>query len=359
MSKAIKRGKSWQVRVYDYTDDAGKQHNRSFTAPTKAEAEYLASEFKRSKRNRKHIGSEMTVGDAVDRYVELKALLSPTTLTAYRKVRKFAFPELMETRITRLSDEVIQQAINKEVLRIGQKGRPLSPKTVKNEYAVVSGALKEVCHLQFYVTLPKVQRHIIDIPEVEEVMKAIIGSDIELPCLLALWLSFSMSEIRGLMCSDIKDGYITINRVKVETDQGQVVKNTAKVETRLRKHKIPPYIMQLINDTSAYQKWLKSAENGFLVPTNRKSIYVRWKTICKEHNLGDLSFHKLRHLNCSVMASLGISEKVMLERGGWKTSYVPKSVYTHTFTSDREQADALIDSYFADFLKNAQEKTYT
>lgn len=27
---------TWRVRVYDYTDAAGRQHVRSFTAPTKA-----------------------------------------------------------------------------------------------------------------------------------------------------------------------------------------------------------------------------------------------------------------------------------------------------------------------------------
>lgn len=351
MGKAIKRGKSWRIQVYDYTDEFGHQHNRSFTAPTKAEVELLAADFKANRKRHRRSATDLTVGDAVDRYIELKALLSPTTLTAYRRVRAYAFPSLMGMKVNHLTDEIVQKAINMETIRLSPGGKPLSPKTVKNEYALVSGALKEICHLQFFVTLPKTQRHIKEIPEAEEVMSAIVGTEIELPCLLALWLSFSMSEIRGLMCSDIKDGYITINRVRVETDKGQVIKDTAKVETRLRRHKIPPYIMQLINDTSVYKEWLKSGKNALLVPQNRKSIYSRWKKICKDNGLGDLSFHSLRHINCSVMASLGISEKVMLERGGWKSSFVPKTVYTHTFASDRERADEMIDTYFSSLLK--------
>lgn len=351
MSKATKRGHSWNIRVYDYTDENGKRHNRSFTAPTKAEVELMAAEFKADKKHRtRRNSSDLTVGDAVDRYIELKALLSPTTLTAYRKVRKFAFPDLMVTKVSRLTEEDLQRAINRECQRIGQKGRPLSPKTVKNEYAVISGALKEICRLEFIVTLPKTQRHIKELPEAKKVMDSIRGTSIELPCLFALWLSFSMSEIRGLMYSDIKDGYITINRVKVETDQGQIVKDNAKMETRLRKHELPSYILQLITTSEGYQKWLKSAENGFIIPLNRKTIYEQWQTICKRNDLGHLSFHDLRHLNCSIMASLGISEKVIQERGGWRSSYVPSTVYTHSFRSDREKADQMIDSFFESLL---------
>jgi len=42
---------------------------------------------------------------------------------------------------------------------------------------------------------------------------AVQGTDIELATLLAMWLSFSVSEIRGLKKStSVKDRYITIVR---------------------------------------------------------------------------------------------------------------------------------------------------
>lgn len=358
MSKATKRGKMWRVRVYDYTDEQGKVHVRSFSGYSKAEAELKAAMF-RGEKERRVIPrqQDLTVGEAVDCYIELKALLSPTTLTAYRRIRKYAFPRLMPRKVSKLTDADLQLAVNEETERIGPNGKPLSAKTVKNEYALISGALREVCHLQFSVTLPKVQRHIKDLPEAADVMAAIIGTDIELPCLLALWLSFSMSEIRGLMASDVKDGYITINRTRVDTDQGPIIKETAKVENRLRRHKLPPYILSLITCSPVYKNWLRSGNNGLLVPFNRKTIYEKWTAACKRAGLGDLSFHDLRHVNCSVMASLQISEKVMQERGGWKSSFVPKSVYTHTFGSDRLAADAKIDTFFEAALAKLDQNT--
>ena len=36
---------NWRVRVYDYTDKDGKKHYKSFTASSKKEAMFLASEY--------------------------------------------------------------------------------------------------------------------------------------------------------------------------------------------------------------------------------------------------------------------------------------------------------------------------
>lgn len=345
MNKAKKRGSIWRVQVYDYTDTSGKQHNKSFTAATKAEAEYMAAQYKATKKRKSKSPGSITVREAVEKYIDLKALLSPTTIDSYGSVSEYAFRDLMNVPVARLTSESVQLAINKEAQRTTASGKQISAKTVKNEWSVISAALKEVCDVEFRVTLPKYQKHIKDYPNPPEVLGAIIGTDIELPCLLAIWLSFSMSEVRGIMCSDVKDGYVTINQTMVDTRKGPVLKDNAKVETRLRKHKIPPYILELINNTETYIKYAETGENQPLIAYNRSQIYGRWQTICRHNNL-DLSFHDLRHLNASVMNFLNFPTKLAQERGGWKTDYVMKSVYTHTFSEERDYYDGLINEYF-------------
>jgi integrase len=64
------------------------------------------------------------------------------------------------------------------------------------------------------------------------------------------------------------------------------------------------------------------------------------------NNLPHISFHRLRHINASVMAMLNIPEKTANERGGWSSDYTRKKVYTHTFAADRTAADRKIDEYF-------------
>lgn len=164
-----------------------------------------------------------------------------------------------------------------------------------------------------------------------------------------------MSEIRGLTYGSIKDGYIYIDQVMVDTEEGSVIKNNAKVETRLRKHEIPPYLSGLLMQTGNLSKDglnpLKSAKNDLIEPRTRAAIYGRWQTVCKQNNLGDLSFHDLRHYSASIgLNVLGISQKTMQERGGWSTPIVMNSNYSHVFSEERQRADQLFNAYFDDLL---------
>ena len=67
------------------------------------------------------------------------------------------------------------------------------------------------------IELPQVMERIVELPSAADVLRIIKGTDIELPVLLAAWLSFSMSEVRGLTKSkSISGDYITIREVVVD-----------------------------------------------------------------------------------------------------------------------------------------------
>jgi len=42
---------------------------------------------------------------------------------------------------------------------------------------------------------------------------------------------------------------------------------------------------------------------------------------------------------------LGVPDKYAMERGGWSTDNILKSVYQQTFSSKRRRVDAVIDDY--------------
>ncbi len=48
----------------------------------------------------------------------------------------------------------------------------------------------------------------------------------------------------------------------------------------------------------------------------------------------------------SIMLMLGVPDKYAMERGGWSTDSILKSVYQQTFTSERKRVDSVIDDYF-------------
>ena len=339
---------SWRVQVFDYKDDNGKNHYRSYTAPTKAEAEYMAAVFRKDRPQKEE---SMTVGEAIDRYIVLSPMLSPTTLARYRNVREHGFPDLMKKNVEDLTDEIVQTEINKESRRANERtGRPLAPKTIKNEYGVISSALKTVCNKSFNIRLPKNQKKPKELPPPEVIISLLNGSSIELPCLLSIWLSFSLSEIRGFKCSSIRDGYIYVDQVLVDVANLPVEKRDAKVDSRNRRQAIPDHIMQLITEQESWKHYTETGEDGPLIPLTRHQIYNRYKRIMEKNGL-EISFHDLRHMFASIMLTkLQIPEKVVQDEGGWSTPHVMKSVYSNTFTDSRRTADKIRDDFFESLL---------
>jgi hypothetical protein len=44
-----------------------------------------------------------------------------------------------------------------------------------------------------------------------------------------------------------------------------------------------------------------------------------------------------------------------MERGGWSTDNILKSVYQQTFSTEREKVDDLIDKYFSGIIRGLEE----
>lgn len=337
----------WRTRVYIGKTKSGKPRYKWITADTKAECAEIAQNLDKREIMAEidplqgpYLPRRATIGDVVDKYIDLCKTLSPTTVDGYERMRKNAFPHFMSVPIAGLTEQTVQQAVNIESFREGRLGR-ISPKTIANEWGLISSALWHIARLKFEIRLPQRQPKYKEYPEPQAVLDAVIGTDLELPCLLALWLSFSMSEIRGLMWSDIHEDIITINRTLVDVGIYPTVKDTAKTGARKRRHRLPPYLLDLLARTEHTSE--------FIVPQNHNVIYGRFKRLMAKHNL-DITFHDLRHLNASIMVALGVPDRYAMERGGWSTPYVMQRVYQHTFTSQRLAVDSLVDSYFADLI---------
>lgn len=341
---------AWNVMVFSHIED-GKRKYKSITRPTKAEVEYAAAEFKREKKQNKGHKVEHTVSQAISDYINLSEVLSPTTLQSYTKIQEFAFPGLMDMDVDSLRDIDVQQAINKECKRKSYRtGKPISPKTVKNEWALVASALKTVCNKSFNIRLPKIARHNEDLPEPEDIMAAIVGTKVELPCLLAMWCGLRLSEIRGITYDSIKKNVLDINKVVVDVDGKATTKVLGKTDLSLRKVLLPSYILDLI-------KAQGKNESGFVVDMTRNEIYHYFKRVTERNGI-DISFHDLRHVYASVMLTkLQVPQRVVQESGGWSTPDVMLKVYSQSFSDNRLEADRLRDEYFEKCKMTMQDKS--
>ena len=307
---------NWRVQVFLGTDENGRKMKKSITAPTRWQAEKLAAEFV---QNMQTSHSRFTVAQAVRGYIDSKKnVLSPSTVYGYENILKTRLQSIMDTDISELDSFTVQRAINADAASFSRK----SIAEAKN---LVFAALKMYgVKPDFIITLPPKEPKIHDLPTAEQVIHMVRGTEIELPCLLAMWLSLRMSEVRGLQFGDIKDGALTIQRSKLFIKEKDVVRELNKTYNSTRRLVVPAYIQSLI-DAVPHEH-----DDDFIVPQAYQWIRGRLKKLAKANGY-DLTFHQLRHLNASIMLMLGIPDKYAMERGGWSSNRVLKSVYQHTF----------------------------
>lgn len=321
----------------------------SFTRSNRKDAELAAAQFQISKtiptlQKRAEYG-DMTLTEAIDRYIESRELLnrSPTTIQDYRCIQKNGFQDLMQTKLKDIDEAILQEAVTVEAKRPAnarsKNPHPISAKRLKNEWGLVSAVLHKYSkRINFdEIELPQITPRTVELPQAKDILKIVKGTDIELPVLLAMWLSFSMSEVRGLTKSrSISGNYLTIREVVVDVGGAPVRKDMAKNPTRNRRHRIPTYIKKLID----------KVEGDVLVPMSGRALYHKWIRLQDKNNMEHITFHDLRHLNASVMALLRIPDKYAQERGGWKSDKVMKEIYMQTFSEERERVDNIVDEYF-------------
>lgn len=327
---------SWRVRIYD--NDLKKQI--SFTSQLsgkagKAEAELMAREYQLGKKQKKEQGK--TVGECIDDYILTKEnILSPSSIDSYRRIKRNSLAELCDITVSDLTALDVQKHINKLSLT-------KSAKTVCNAHGFLVSVLNVYApELHIRTTLPKKQKHIKQLPNVADVMRAVHGTDIELPCLLAMWCSLRLSEVRGAKKKDIKSGVLTISRTIVTVDGEHIEKESTKTIESTRQIKLPEHILRLVDALPEEQEYLTTYTHSM--------IYKRLISYLDKAGVERICFHDLRHLNASVMLMLNIPDKYAMERGGWSTSNIMKSVYQHTFSAEREAADKKIDDYFSSVL---------
>lgn len=331
---------SWSVNQYIGTDAAGKRIYKRFTAATKKEAEYLAAEFVAKKK--RPVG-RMTVGEAIDRYIESKdGVLSPTTVNGYRNIRLHHLAGIMEIQIDRLTREDVQREVNREA-------KLHSAKTVINAHGLLAAAL--AMHNPDFIlrtTLPrKVKQLKRDLPTSEDVIRAVHGTPVELPVLLAMCLCLRLSEVRGVRRSAVEGDRLRIDRVIVTVKGAHIEKELAKTDATRRYVELPPRLRDMI----------LASETEYITELTGRAIYGRFVNAMKKAGFDGVRFHDLRHISASDMHAHGIPDRVAAERGGWSGTQTMQQVYQHTFSTDRQKADQIMSDYYEKLLNATQNAT--
>lgn len=330
---------SYRTQIVLGQNENGKRIVKSFTASTEWEAIKMAQDFKDGKAA--IVEKRITVKEAVRGYIDSRQnVIAPSTLYGYNTIAANRLQSIMGIKINELTLLDIQNAIN-----IDAKNG-LGYKSIKSAVALVRGALNlhgvPIPSLKSLKLPPKKVKKG-DLPDLEKVMNVIIGSTVELPCLLAVWCGgMRISEVRGLKFEDIvtkEDGnYIRVCRAKVCINGHDVVENCNKTEKSTRDIPLPNYIYNKIMQTP------HDFSDDYIISENYGALKRRYDRLLKKNGI-QMTFHELRAQFATTMNGLGVKREVLEMLGGWSNSKVLNDVYIRTPQKQLREGMKIFDDY--------------
>ena len=319
---------SWRVRVFDGRTDEGKPIYKSFTASTKKQAEFLAAEYKAKKKHNTPQAETRTLAECYARYIEIKTnTLSPTTVREYRHSARRDFQELMPRKLSSLTQEDVQCSVN-------IMAATHSPKSVRNAHGLLSAVLRMFApDIHLNTRLPQPKQTDIYVPEqreIETLIRNISGTEMLKAVLLAAFGSLRRSEVCALTDDDISGNVVSVNKAMVWDDSKQWILKQPKSKAGYRQVKMPPFVIEQLVPKEGEHRIVA------LVPTTVTNFFNKE---LKRAGLPHFRFHDLRHYQASILHAMGVPDKYIMERGGWKTNSTLKNIYQHTMSEKRSEVE--------------------
>lgn len=323
---------NWRVQAKLTID--GKTIVRSFTAETARKAEALALQWQELTKEENKIDN-ITLRQAYERYIAAKEkVLSPGTVREYKRSAERDLQSIMDLKLTALTQEKIQSAINIEAATH-------SPKTIRNMHGLLSSVLAMFMpDITLHTTLPQKKPTEMYIPDDEDIKKliaAVKDTRLEIPVLLAAFGPMRRGEICALTSDDIKGNTVTINKSLVQNERGEWEIKAPKTVSSYRSIDFPDFVIDRIKGIS-----------GKITDMTPTAITSALAKCLKNNNIPHFRFHDLRHYNVSILHAMNVPDKYIMARGGWRTNYTMNNVYKHALKTKQNEFDTKITDHFSE-----------
>lgn len=315
------------------------------SAPTAKEcrdtAQLIKAEHRAGKRATKR-KSDKTLKMIVEDYIAAREpVRSPATIRGYTQIKDQRFASYMD----KLPGDIdFQRMINDETGVVGQK-------TVKNSWMLIRASLDAAGLPVPKVELPTVP--VKDIPflqpeEIPSFLSAVRGDIAEIGILLELQ-GLRRSEATGLMWEDVDldKGILHVRHARVKDKTGAFVqKDTLKNASSVRF--VPIMIGQLREALNAVQD-----RTGYVVTIAANTLYAHVRKACERAGVTVVGNHGLRHSFASLGYHLGLSERQIMDLGGWSDYMTMHKIYIRLAAADKAAAQNALSDFFDNANKNA------
>lgn len=328
------RSGSYRIQAYDYTDDSGKRHYKSFTAPSMKEAKALRNEWQLRRRNEPK-QEDLRIADAVGRYIALKEpVLSPATVRGYETIiRTHLRGDFGRLRLSEVDSKAAQYWIS-------ELAKERTPKTVKNAYGLISATLAMFApDVRLSVQLPASKKPDLYCPSDDDI-RALLEQlrddpELELAVLLAAFGPLRRGEVCALEDTDIRGNVIRISKSMVEGPGGVWSIKGPKTAGSYRSVEYPDSVIAKI-----------PRRRGRIILSNPDQISRRFRHAIDKSGLPHFRFHDLRHYGASIMHAIGVPDQYIMQRGGWSSDSVMRSVYRNVIDLESAKQNRRIVQHF-------------
>lgn len=317
--------------------------------------------------------AKMTLSDWMDLwYKEYTFDKKYSTLKGYKaQINKHIRPGIGKYNLSQLNPMILQRFFN-HLSEPDEKGKVLSPKSIKNVYIILSGILEQAVENEMIsknpckkVKLPKVYNKQIT-PLTDKQVKdflEIISTDEIYGTILRVivFTGLRLGEAMGLTwdCVDFEKGALNINKQlqrRPQKDGGSTLTSVKSGKPRILKP--APFVMQLLKiryteqimqkqrSEDLWLAWSNEEEHkkalvftnlqgGYLIP---KRVYLHFKSAAVAIGAPDARVHDLRHTYAVLSLQNGDDIKTVQENLGHASAAFTLDVYGHV--SDRMKKES-------------------
>lgn len=335
--KGIRKTNNGKFQVtFDHGRVDGKRHKPTKTYDTLKEADEALTTFKFNKQNNLSATSNsMSVVDMLDYWMKhyVKDHCEETTRYGYNNIiSKHMAPYFGDLKLSDLRPMHIQNYYSYLV-----KEKALSPNTVHRHHACIRSALnygvsQEFTHRNAAIalTLPK-KNHFegkaYNEEQMDELLKKINGTKLEVPVYLAGKLGLRREEISGLKWKNVNFEERTINIVEVRTSAGKnVITKMPKTKESKRSLYMPDDVLEILLKHRSKQEYFKNLLKSEYVdsdyvyakdngePYRVNSVTEQFNKFLRVNNFPKIRLHDLRHSTASILYENKIDLKSISNR---------------------------------------------
>ena len=363
---------SWTIQVYSGKDpETGRKRYVSRTVRgSKKDAETALANLIRAQETGLDLSAaRLTVAAFLDRWLQVsRNRVKPRTHFRYGElVRLHVNPVIGGTQLTKL------RPLHVEELYGLLRKHGLSGTTVLQVHRILHAAFNQAVKWQLLERNPtdavkaprKTSREAASLgaDEIPALLKAVEGSQLQLPTLIALGTGMRLGEVLGLRWQDVD--LETATASVRQTLQITMQFDTPKSHRSTRSLTLPGFLRDALR---AHKKVLNErrlllgeswhdldliCERGDGQPLRPDTISKQFRVAMKAAGL-DITFHGLRHTHASLMLAAGADLKVTSSRLGHSSISITADLYTHVTSTLDKNATEAFDQYWKDRTASVQ-----